>query len=106
MLRQTVYQEGEEIFSSWRSLITRHAFENSALNLAYYLALRRHDLRALQLALMPWGLSSLGRIEGKVLPNVDGVIATLGTVCRVNPSLLPAHPPLEAFFAGKRLLQA
>jgi pyruvate kinase len=105
MLRQAVCQEGEEIFCRWRSLIIRHSFENSALNLAYYLALRRHDLRALQLALMPWGLSSLGRIEGKVLPNLDAVIATLGAVCGVNPTLLPSHPPLEAFFAGKRLLQ-
>ena len=45
------------------------------------LALRRYDLRPLQTALMPWGLSSLGRIEGRVMPNLDAVIATLEVIC-------------------------
>ncbi|MEH1909518.1 MAG: hypothetical protein V7L05_19070 [Nostoc sp.] len=55
---------------------------DSSLNLAYYLALRRHDLRLLQTALMPWGISSLGRIEARVLPNLDAVIATLAAICQ------------------------
>ena len=41
----------------WRPLIRREEFLPSAGNLARYLALRRHDLRPLQTALMPWGLS-------------------------------------------------
>jgi pyruvate kinase len=103
-LRHLVIYEGEALFKQWRSLIERPAFASSALNLAYYLILRRYDVRPLQLALMPWGLSSLGRIEARVLPNLDAVIATLGAVCGKDPALLPKHPPLEAFFAGDRLL--
>ncbi|XWK89167.1 MAG: hypothetical protein U7127_03605 [Phormidium sp.] len=77
-LRQSVYQEGQELFQSWRPSIKRKSFLLSALNLAYYLALRHHDLRPIQTALVPWGLSSLGRSESRVLPNLDAVITTLG----------------------------
>jgi pyruvate kinase len=70
-LRHSVVEGGQAIFEQWRSRIERQAFRKSCLNLAYYLALRRHDLRALQTALMPWGLSSLGRLEARVLPNLD-----------------------------------
>lgn len=100
-LRQSVYEEGTEIFNQWRSQIHRPAFINSSLNLAYYMALRRHDLRPLQAALIPWGLSSLGRIEAKVLPNLDAVIATLAAVCGKETS----HPSIEEFYEGDRLLQ-
>ncbi len=104
-LRQAVIHEGSAIFSQWQLSIERPAFVNSALNLAYYLALRRHDLRQLQIALMPWGLSSLGRIEARVLPNLDAALATLGSVCHQDPNLLPHRPLLEAFFEGERLLR-
>ncbi len=105
-LRHDVVSEGSHIFEKWRSLITREAFTPSAQNLAYYLALRHHDMRDIQLALTPWGLSSLGRIESRVMPNLEGVIATLGAVCGQDPTFLPKHPPLEAFFEGDRLLQS
>lgn len=101
-LRKSVYAEGQEIFQEWRSRIHRPTFIDSSLNLAYYLALRRHDLRPLQAALMPWGLSSLGRIEARVMPNLDAVIATLAAVCHETPD---RHPSLEAFFDGDRLLK-
>jgi pyruvate kinase len=52
-LRQSVYREGQQIFQRWQSLIERKTFWDSCLNLAYYLALRQHDLRSLQLALKP-----------------------------------------------------
>ncbi|AUT00223.1 pyruvate kinase [Nostoc sp. CENA543] len=101
-LRESVYQEGQEIFQKWRSQIHRTAFIDSSINLSYYLALRRHDLRPLQAALMPWGLSSLGRIEARVMPNLDAVIATLAAVCHETSY---SHPPIEAFFEGDRLLK-
>ncbi|PAX51217.1 pyruvate kinase [Brunnivagina elsteri] len=104
-LRQLVIQEGQEIFNQWRSHIQRQAFLQSSQNLAYYLALRRHDLRPLQAALMPWGLSSLGRIEARVLPNLDAAIATLGVICQNKSDSLPKHPSLAAFFEGERLLE-
>lgn len=103
-LRQSVQTEGQRIFAQWQSLIRRPSFGPSAQNLADYLALRHHDLRTLQAALMPWGLSSLGRIEARVMPNLDAVIATLGALCHKNPVLLPARPPIEAFFEGHQRL--
>ena len=51
-LRQTVESEGKATFDKWNPHIQRTAFIDSALNLAEYLALRRHDLRALQAASM------------------------------------------------------
>ena len=103
-IRQTIIRVGDKNFRRWRPAITRNSFSESALNLAYYLALRSEDLRQLQLALMPWGLSSLGRIESRVLPNLDAVIATLGAVCRQDQHILPHRPSLDAFLAGDRLL--
>lgn len=104
-LRQMVIQEGDKISQEWRSQIQRSTFLSSSKNLAYYLALRRHDLRPLQAALIPWGLSSLGRIESRVLPNLDAAIATLGAICQADPDSLPHRPSLEEFFAGDRLLK-
>ncbi|CAN1212401.1 Pyruvate kinase [Tumidithrix helvetica PCC 7403] len=104
-LRQTVEREGQDIFDRWRSHIQRPEFLLSSLNLAQYLALRRHDLRSLQAALMPWGLSSLGRIEARVMPNLDAVIATLEVICGVESAQSQSRPPIEAFFEGNRLLQ-
>jgi pyruvate kinase len=53
----------------------------SARNLTHYLALRRHDLRALQDRLAGLGLSSLGRAETHVLANVDKVLGVLHALC-------------------------
>ena len=103
-LRQIVIQEGEDIFKPWRSHIQRQQFLSSGLNLAYYLALRRHDLRPLQAALIPWGLSSLGRLEARVMPSLDAVIAALGAICQVNPDILPSRPLVQTFLEGDRLL--
>lgn len=52
-------------------------FRDSARNLVHYLALRRHDLRPLQLRLAALGLSSLGRTESHVLATVDAVLDVL-----------------------------
>ena len=50
---------------------------DSARNLLHYLALRRRDLRPLQLRLAAMGLSSLGRSESHVLATVDAVLGVL-----------------------------
>ncbi|MEO1134283.1 MAG: pyruvate kinase [Cyanobacteria bacterium J06639_1] len=104
-LRQTVIREGDEIYRLWQSRIRRASFLASSRNLAHYLVLRRHDLRTLQTALMPWGLSSLGRIESRVLNQLDAAIATLGKLCHITAEPLPQRPELSAFFEGERLLQ-
>ncbi len=102
-VHQEVYRKGLETFNRWQPLLQRRAFGPSAQNLAHYLALREHDLRDLQVGLMPWGLSSLGRSEARVLPNLDAVIATLGIICGEKGEVTK-HPSIKAFFRGEHIL--
>jgi pyruvate kinase len=96
--------DAREVYEHWRPSLRRRAFSLGAWNFAAYLALRRTDLRALQTALMPLGLSSLGRCEGRVRPNIAAVIEALAARCgeRVNRPATTAR----AFFRGERLLRA
>jgi len=76
----------------------------SAQNLLHYLALRRHDLRPLQLRLAALGLSSLGRAEAHVLATVDAVLGVLQRLVSHDsppPALEAAHVD---FATGERLL--
>jgi len=100
VLRKDVYQEGMEIFQKWYPLITRKSFLFSALNLAFYLALRRRDIRELQLALKPLGLSSLGRSEASAIANLDAVIASLSRVCGKGAEEGVTYPSIRKFFRG------
>jgi pyruvate kinase len=101
-LRQAVAGEGRQLWRGWR-IGGRRSFRISALNFAHYLALRRRDLQALQSDLMPYGLSSLGRLEGRVLANLDAVI---GALTALTGGVVPHYPRQRAFFRGERLLQA
>ena len=103
-LRRDVVHDAEGAMETWRSLIDRPSTAASIRNLADYLALRRHDLRSLQLGLMPWGLSSLGRMESRVLPTLDAVIRTLSLL---TPSAgdLPPRPSITSFFEGANQLE-
>ncbi len=104
-LRAEVVAEGDACFDAWRPALVRRAFVPSALNLARYLALRRRDLRPLQEALMPLGLSSLGRCEARVLPNLDAVIASLAMITGDDGlASVPSHPRPSAFYRGNRFL--
>jgi pyruvate kinase len=105
-LRQDVAEESDEISRRWRERIQREDFWMSAQNLAAYLCLRERDLRPLQTALMPWGLSSLGRSESRVLATLDAVIATLAAVAHEDEASVPERPPLSRFFLGERRLAA
>jgi pyruvate kinase len=67
----------------------------SARNLLQYMALRRHDLRELQPALVDLGLSSLGRSEGHVLASVDAVIHALDALSRCPPSESSSDRPIS-----------
>jgi pyruvate kinase len=78
------------------------ATDAAIANLVDYLALRRHDLRALQRRLMPLGLSSLGRLESRVLPTLDAVIGCLSVLAGQETRI--AAPTPEAFFAGETRL--
>lgn len=103
-LRNKVFYEGLVLFGKWKPLIRRKSFLFSALNLAFYLALRCRDLRALQKALLPLGLSSLGRSEARAIANLDAVIASLGRICHKPAEELIEYPAERAFFRGDRLL--
>ena len=103
-LRSEVLANTEEIFGAWLPAITRPGFSTSARNLACYLALRRHELPSLQLALMRWGLSSLGRCESHVQATLDAVTATLGAMCGRESGTLPPYPDEEAVFEGTRVI--
>ena len=63
---------------------------HGARNLHHYLALRAQDLRPLQERLSAAGLSSLGRMEGDVLRNLDAVLGILTTALDDEPSSVPA----------------
>jgi pyruvate kinase len=102
-LREDVAVEGRDLLDTWRPALRRRAFLPSAVNLAHYVALRRRDVRSLQEALMPLGLSSLGRCEGRVLANLDAVIASLAAIA--GEPYRSAHPRAAAFYRGNRLLR-
>ncbi|PJF23903.1 MAG: pyruvate kinase, partial [Phototrophicales bacterium] len=68
-MRDEIAEEADDLAGRWRSQIKRRSFCLSSHNLAAYLALRRRDVRSLQEALTRFGLSSLGRSEGRVLAN-------------------------------------
>ena len=78
---------------------------DSAENLLHYLALRRHDLRPLQVRLGALGLSSLGRAESHALASVDAV---LGQSCRMivdwdGPKLRTGPVKPELSVKGKKM---
>ncbi len=102
-VRDTVAAEAEALMARWAPRLERTAYRDSAANLAAYLALRRLDLRPLQAALAPWGLSSLGRSESRVMPSLAAIIANLETICGSDG---PRHRPTpEEFVRGDRLLE-
>lgn len=72
-----VFDEGNILYESFEPDTMRKEFRDAALNFAYYIALRRHDIRDLQSRLADWGLSSLGRLEGHVLQSLQMVLANL-----------------------------
>src|SRR5882724_8437083 len=103
-LRVAVAAEGRAGFARWRPLTARRSFAISALNLAHYRALRHRDVRPLQRPLMRLGLSSLGRIEGRVLAGLDAVIAALQALAADwSPGRAPAA---RQFFRGEQRLRA
>jgi pyruvate kinase len=105
-LRESVVVEAAPRIERWRAYIEQPLFAASANNLAHYLTFRHHELRGLQQELMRHGLSSLGRLEGRVL-------VTLKTVETALEALLSGRPPppsdwpasREEFFLGETRLR-
>ena len=103
-LRLAVAAEGRAGFARWRPLVARRSFAISALNLAHYRALRHRDVRPLQRPLMRLGLSSLGRLEGRVLAGLDAVIAALQALA--GDGACRQGPDARQFFRGEDRLRA
>jgi pyruvate kinase len=95
-LRGEVQAEALRMIESWERRIQRPGFHERALNLAHYIVLRRRDLRPVQDELTLLGLSSLGRLEGRVLANLDAVIAALAAIVG-DPRPEPFPSPAEMF---------
>ena len=99
-LRQSVGAEAARRVAGWRADLREPSFTASAENLAVYLAFRHHDLRELQRELMRHGLSSLGRLESRVLVTLEVVEAALAALLSATaPSGWPASR--EQFFDGE-----
>jgi pyruvate kinase len=96
-----IHEELLEVAEGWRPWIEGRDADRdaSARNLLQYLALRGHDLRALQDPLVALGLSSLGESEGHVQASVDAVLTTLGALAH-HPPAAPSDPPMD--FARSR----
>ncbi|MBK7877890.1 MAG: hypothetical protein IPJ77_19595 [Planctomycetes bacterium] len=82
--------------------LVARAHRPSARNLVHYLALRNHDVRALQSDLSRLGLSSLGRSEAHVLAAIEAVLAALYRIAGRAPEPRPALP--VDFDSGPALL--
>ena len=90
---------------SQRRLDEVHAnYRNSARNLLHYLALRRRDLRPLQLRLAALGLSSLGRAESHALAAVDAVLEVLHRLAGRPWQPTSPEAGIVDFTNGQRLL--
>lgn len=96
-----VQEQGERRHQAWARYIELEEFLASSWNLSYYLALREHDLRPLQAALMAQGLSSLGRAESRVRENLAALLYTVSQLLAVPCQ----EPDRSRFFAGHECLQ-
>jgi pyruvate kinase len=104
-LSRSVTAEAAGLIDRWQGSVELRSFSDSAANLAHYLALRHHDLRDLQRDLMRHGLSSLSRLESRVLITLNAVASALDALVSGQP---PRNwpPSDEAFFRGEARLAA
>lgn len=102
-LKAQVEQDGQALYERWKPFIRRQSYHHSALNLAHYMALRRHDLRQLQWELIPMGLSSLGRLEARVMPTIDSVVRSCAAIA--GESTTADYHRQEDFTRGEQILE-
>jgi len=79
-----------------------HEHELSARNLVHYVAMRRRDLRGLQMRLADLGMSSIGRSEAHALSSVNNVIE-LASRLLGEPTIPDIEAPCD-HSAGAKLL--
>jgi pyruvate kinase len=100
-LAAAVAREGCELARSWGGEADE-AVVARAQNLGAYLALRRRDITDLQMRLAAFGLSSLGRSEGKARIALEALVATLRRLSGEPDAPYPAHSAFEAAEAELR----
>jgi pyruvate kinase len=105
-LRQSITAEAATRMPRWQGDIKLASFADSAENLAHYLAFRHHDLRDLQRELMRHGLSSLGRLESRVLVTLQAVESALAATLSDSSGAADWPPSGEQYFHGEARLQA
>jgi pyruvate kinase len=105
-LRQSITAEAAKRIERWQPDIEQPSFAASASNLAHYLAFRHHDLRPLQRELMRHGLSSLGRLESRVMVTLTTVESALRGLLIEGPTISDWPPSSDEFFSGERQLLA
>jgi len=94
-LRTTIMARAENGSGKFNELPLER--QQSAENLLHYLALRSHDLRALQDRLTRLGLSSLDRIEPQVMATVNAILHNLYLLSGQEPSGPGMQDISEAF---------
>ncbi len=102
-LKQDILSNGQEIISRWSADIDDQDTLYSIQNLAYYMAFRKNDLRALQSKLQRYGLSSLGRSESRVIESIDTILVSIAAILATNTSL--GYPSKELFYRGQKILE-
>jgi pyruvate kinase len=102
-LCERIATDSKALLAQWSAWQIQPSYQPSAENLAAYLALRRHDLRPLQHDLMELGLSSLGRLESRVMETLAAVRTALAALSGKAPSPPAAQ---SGFFAGEARLDA
>ena len=102
-LSDAVTREGAELARGLGGVEESEAPGARAQNLGAYLSLRRRDITALQARLAAFGLSSLGRSEGKVRLQLDALLATLR---RLNGEADAPYPDRGAFVSAANELPA
>jgi len=107
-LYHRVLEDSEKRTEGWNLDGVRPEVGERLTNLADYLALRGQDLRELQTELSKWGLSSLGRAEGRVRSNLEGVLGALEALCQLERSVSMPNlvPSLENSLVGPLRLNA
>lgn len=102
-LREDVERQVRTAFPGWPLAGSDPEVRASAANLVRYLALRRYDLHDLQQDLILLGLSSLGRAEARVGPQLDAVGSALAALAGRGDG--PPPPTAEALRAGDGLIE-
>lgn len=102
-----VLEQGTGILADQQSIPFASAYRASAANLAFYMALRRKDIRDLQVMLSAQGLSSLGRCEPHVMYSVAQVARLVHALAGENfprDTEIPVadHP---GYYQGRKLVE-